>query len=115
MRRFFGESIKRVTHRLELRGGEEGKRGAYFKKDGKMIEGSFECEEGSSIAARKNKAIHQSLSSVALTLLNRPKTIQHRRSTRLFLHFFGVKLKAVKTNFLEGARGRNLFSFGQKN
>ena len=64
-----------------------------------MIEGSFECEEGSSIAARKNKAIHQTLSSVALTLLNRPKTIQHRRSTRLFLHFFGVKLKAVKTSF----------------
>ena len=68
-----GESIKRVTHRLELRGEKKEKRGAYFKKDGKMIEGSFECEEGSSIAARKNKAIHQSLSSVALILLNRTK------------------------------------------
>ena len=79
-----------------------------------MIEGSFECEEGSSIAARKNKAIHQTLSSVALTLLNRPKTIQHRRSTRLFLHFFGVKLKAVKTNFLEGREGETCLVFAQK-
>ena len=73
-----------------------------------MIEGSFECEEGSSIAARKNKAIHQSLFSVALTLLNRPKTIQHRRSTRLFLHFFGGKTQGRKNQYLRGGERAKL-------